>query len=122
MSAATAHVDVLTAEVRSLMVGSRQVTLSVYRQLDTMEPLVDLTTDFEPFGRVTSGTRYVEFGDWGREFKAEALCEFVGRRRSDGTLVRFVVMGTDWRTLDADDKATITAWRALPLIVLAGLK
>jgi hypothetical protein len=34
MTVAAARVDVLTAEVRALMVGSRQVTLSVYRQLD----------------------------------------------------------------------------------------
>ena len=47
MSTSTAHVDVLTAEVRALMVGSRQVTLSVYRQLDRVLP-----ADIEPFGRV----------------------------------------------------------------------
>jgi hypothetical protein len=34
---ATATIEVLTAQVRVLMVGSRQVTLSVYRQLDTID-------------------------------------------------------------------------------------
>lgn len=43
----TATVETLTAEVRVLMVGNRQVTLSVYRQLDK----VDLM-EIEPFGRV----------------------------------------------------------------------
>lgn len=47
MSTATATVDVLTAEVRVLMVGSRQVTVSVAKQLDEV-PLVELTI----FGRV----------------------------------------------------------------------
>jgi hypothetical protein len=42
-----AHVQVLTAEVRVLMVGSRQVTMSVYNQLDWIEPYA-----IEPFGRV----------------------------------------------------------------------
>ncbi len=42
-----ARVDVLTAEVRVLMVGSRQVTMSVYNQLDEVEP-----GDLDPFGRV----------------------------------------------------------------------
>ena len=46
----TAHVEVLTAEVRVLMVGSRQVTLSVYRQLDHVRP-----GHIEPFGRVRDG-------------------------------------------------------------------
>jgi hypothetical protein len=44
---ATATVEVLTAEVRVLMVGSRQVTLSVYNQLDHVRP-----DDIDPFGRV----------------------------------------------------------------------
>jgi hypothetical protein len=42
-----ATVKTLTAEVRVLMVGNRQVTLSVYRQLDIVEQ-----DDIEPFGRV----------------------------------------------------------------------
>jgi hypothetical protein len=43
----TATVETLTAEVRVLMVGSRQVTLSVYGQLDFTAPQI-----IEPFGRV----------------------------------------------------------------------
>jgi hypothetical protein len=42
-----ARVEVLRAEVRVLMVGSRQVTLSVARQLDAVEP-----RQIKPFGRV----------------------------------------------------------------------
>jgi hypothetical protein len=45
-----ATVDVLTAEVRVLQVGRRQVTLSVVRQLDWADP-----GDIEPFGRVRTG-------------------------------------------------------------------
>ena len=43
----TATVETLTAEVRVLMVGSRQVTLSVARQLDGTAPSL-----INPFGRV----------------------------------------------------------------------
>lgn len=46
----TATVEVLTAEVRVLMVGSRQVTLSVAKQLDRV-----LLNDITPFGRVRLG-------------------------------------------------------------------
>lgn len=73
MAGITASVEVLTAEVRTLMVGSRQVTMSVWKQLDT----VPLET-CEPFGRV----RYdkAEPGDvW-----------IVGRSVIDGSLVRAV--------------------------------
>jgi len=47
MTTTAARVELLTAEVRVLMVGSRQVTLSVYGQLDTVKP-----GEIEPFGRV----------------------------------------------------------------------
>lgn len=43
----SATVEVLTAEVRVLMVGSRQITLSVARQLDHVSG-----DEIEPFGRV----------------------------------------------------------------------
>lgn len=44
----TAVVETITAEVRVLMVGSRQVTAGVYGQLDMVEPC-----EIIPFGRVT---------------------------------------------------------------------
>lgn len=64
----TATVETLTAEVRVLMVGNRQVTLSVARQLDEV-PISEL----EAFGRIRLGKdldRYV-----------------IGRNVSDGSLV-----------------------------------
>lgn len=57
----SAAVDVLTAEVRAVMVGNRQVTLSVYRQLDWVEP-----DHIEPWGRV-------------RATKGEDAIELIGR-------------------------------------------
>lgn len=65
---ASATVETLTAEVRVLMVGSRQVTMSVYNQLDVMPH-----TCIEPFGRVNPK----EGGLW-----------VVGRDDITGTLVR----------------------------------
>ena len=52
----TATVETLTAEVRVLMVGSRQITLSVAKQLDVI-PLSRL----KPFGRILlpADDRYV---------------------------------------------------------------
>ena len=47
MTTTAARVEVLTAEVRVLQVGSRQITLSVYGQLDHVKP-----GEIEPFGRV----------------------------------------------------------------------
>lgn len=52
MTGHAATVEVLTAKVRVLMVGSRQVTLSVYRQLDEI-PLLAM----EAFGRVRAEPR-----------------------------------------------------------------
>jgi hypothetical protein len=66
---ATATVETLTAEVRVLMVGNRQVTLSVYRQLDTVN-----LADMEPFGRVNDSK---DDGRW-----------LVGKCVETGALVR----------------------------------
>ncbi len=52
MAEHTATVEVLTAEVRVLMVGSRQITLSVVRQLDEIDP--DLIM---PFGRIRASSK-----------------------------------------------------------------
>jgi hypothetical protein len=70
-----AHVQVLTAEVRTLVVGSRQVTFSVTKQLDEVAP-----EDIKPFGRIRTGTR--------RPFGATDLIEVIGSSVYDGTLVR----------------------------------
>ena len=66
-----AHVQVLTAEVRTLMVGSRQVTLSVYNQLDFVPH-----SQIKPFGRVNP-----------KEGDRHALY-VVGKDKAGGSLVR----------------------------------
>jgi hypothetical protein len=61
----TATVETLTAEVRVLMVGSRQVTLSVYGQLDTAE-----YEDAELFGRVSPKAAEHGYAEGGRPVTA----------------------------------------------------
>jgi hypothetical protein len=77
----TATVTALTAEVRVLMVGSRQVTLSVYRQLDTVPYEL-----IEPLGRV-------------RDSRDGIGINVVGRRVDSGDLVRsaLYVLETEYR-------------------------
>ena len=75
MASVTATVETLTAEVRVLMVGRRQVTMSVFRQLDTVDWKERKT--LELFGRVR-GTRKDE----------KRLLYVVGRVKDTGVLVR----------------------------------
>jgi hypothetical protein len=117
----TATVETLTAEVRVLMVGNRQITLSVFRQLDRV-PLAEI----QPFGRVNDGE--ARDGTW-----------VVGRSAVTGELVRTHVevcrpptnlldrardaAGRDESARQLVERAD--AWlaaSALPLIVLAGLR
>jgi hypothetical protein len=72
----TATVETLTAEVRVLMVGSRQVTMSVYNQLDQVTP-----AEIEPFGRVAPKTAT---GGW---------VHVIGRHTDSGVLVRAFLPG-----------------------------
>jgi hypothetical protein len=97
MGIETATIETLTASVRVLMIGNRQITMSIFKQLDEVRGPYDL----EPFGRI--GYRAEYGGTWivGRSL----------RERDRGALVRHCTWGTDLRGLDE-----------LPLIVLAGLR
>lgn len=132
----SATVEVLTAEVRVLMVGSRQITLSVARQLDDVDP-----EEMDPFGRITTGRK---------SGPRESVIEAIGSQ--DGVLVRANVSrermtcrgnanrhygsdGDQYLPCDREDDHQLhhwlyyypdrqmwDEWQALPLIVLAGLR
>lgn len=97
MSAETATVETLTAEVRTLVVGSRQVTLSVARQLDTVP-----VWEIEPFGRVNLSGPFDTI--------------MVGRHRTSGALV------ISRPVHEHPDAEVRERYEAMPLIVLAGLR
>lgn len=112
----TATVETLTAEVRVLMVGNRQVTLSVYKQLDEYlsEP------GWVNFGRVRSGTLYPHRYDCDRPWLKRmrvAHMEFVGSH--NGELKRASLNKEEFGAVDIDVQRRLMA---LPLIVLAGLR
>lgn len=117
MSTDTATVETLTAEVRVLMVGNRQITLSVARQLDVIDIYSSLVEEFKPLGRVkTGGNRYEPGGVW-------SGLEVIGS--SYGALAIFRANGSDMKelcNLDGWLAQRIVGWLTLPLIVLAGLR
>lgn len=138
VTATTATIETLTAEVRVLMVGSRQVTLSVAKQLDRASFLEDAPDAITPFGRVKTGAKVTlerlkpekarlsgsYYDDDFETYKAEPYLEVIGRsnrERDCGALLIFEVA----LSKDADqpeDKAALAEWEKLPLIVLAGLR
>ena len=71
MPRTTATVEALTAQVRVLMVGSRQITLSVYWQLDDVD-----SDKVDVFGRVAPSQA------------EEGWTYAVGRHKESGDLVR----------------------------------
>jgi len=101
----TATVEVLTAEVRVLMVGSRQVTLSVWKQLDYVDPLYVMA-----FGRV--GVKISMY---------PTIC-VVGKHINDGSLVRSSCSPPHEYSPEQREYTIAQEWAALPLIVLAGLR
>jgi hypothetical protein len=132
----TATVQTLTAEVRTLTVGSKQVTLSIFKQLDYVTPW-----RINAFGRVNAGGKY----------DGEPVeLELVGSD-DDGCLVSSHIMSRTqiidpvnrhilylpgryantpktesikrrYRELEPEWTAMLSRFYALPLIVLAGLK
>jgi hypothetical protein len=119
----TATMEVLTAEVRVLQVGSRQIALSVYGQLDEVR-----ADDIKPFGRVRSRnssyalTEVVGSDDDGR------LCR--SWLHDDGLEIGWAEGPPGGRLISARKnperaeavRKYAAMWSALPLIVLAGLR
>lgn len=99
----TATVETLTAEVRVLKMGTRQVTKAVARQLDRISD-----SHLEPFGRLGFDPKGIGMRNW-----------LIGRSKIDGTLcVAFYFDPVSaWEKEDVEQYA---AYQALPLIVLAG--
>ena len=101
------------------MVGNRQVTKSVYLQLDRVSPW-----EIAPFGRVNTGLKIPS--GWGAEKEPVAL-EVVGRDVDYGNLVRSFLRGDhSYRVPKGYTPEAWAAlkerWAVLPLIVLAGLR
>lgn len=129
----TAAVRTLTAEVRVLQVGNRQITQSVVKQLDVIR-----ADRIEPFGRISTGAKVEEASG----LKSPVEIELVGRHPYSGELVKANVMSTvappgyfarlsasatneereEYRRRRDEWEALCTRWRRLPLIVLAGLR
>lgn len=129
----SAQVEVLTAEVRALMVGKRQVTLSVYRQLDLVP-----SDQCNPFGRVRDSQDVHYLASQPRVYA-------VGQHCSTGALVRSYRTRPNPKTNPQVNDLSIFSeetavelkrrideyeqnlcdfneWATLPLIVLAGLR
>ncbi|AYR01663.1 hypothetical protein SEA_SCARLETT_63 [Mycobacterium phage Scarlett] len=111
-----AAVEVLAASVRVLQVGNRQVTQSVYRQLDYLP-----VWDMHFFGRVRAAARplHGEIELVGVDRKGNLVKSNVMRQwahQPPQPLPQFEVPeGIDWRKV-------VEAAEAQPLIVLGGLK
>jgi hypothetical protein len=77
----SASVERLSAEVRVVQVGSRQITRPMYRQLDEAT-----FGRFEPFGRVRDNKRKPRAG----------VLQLVGRDTETGALVSYDAQPPDW--------------------------
>jgi hypothetical protein len=139
-SASEPAVEVLTAEIRVLQVGSKPVALSAARQLDSVDP-----AEIKPFGRVridpkpakglievigsvdgvlarsSASARKVEcpgYADssWRGYGPPQVTC---GRHRSTGPVDS---AGSHAWVEYTPSQKLYEAWLALPLIVLAGLR
>lgn len=119
----TATIETLTAEVRVLMVGSRQITMSVYGQLDVVN-----AEEIQPFGRVgPSRAEWWELWVIGRNVATGDLVRSrVPNVRRLEEMERLALLGA-FMNGAADPRRELICkisaeWSGLPLIVLAGLR
>lgn len=136
-----------TATIRTLTIGTEQLTIAMARQLDRITYLTHRAAAITPMGRIRSGAdveivealpgrpakpdrdRHVTITAdtnparicWWQIRHAAAWLEVIGTTE-DGTLVVFVVDSrkamTDWLSGDDEEIAAIEAFTRLPLIVL----
>jgi hypothetical protein len=85
----TATIETLTASVKTLVVGARQVTLTIFKQLDVVD-----VSEMIPFGRVNPN------GDGGPDWVT-----VVGKRKITGELVRATAPMTVGAILQASGTA-----------------
>ncbi|MDZ7884746.1 MAG: hypothetical protein U5N53_18495 [Mycobacterium sp.] len=110
----TATVETLTAEVRVLMVGNRQITSGVYKQLDFCP-----TEEIRPLGRVRSGLQAPGIEVVG----ADARGQLVRARLERWSCERFhAYEGINHTPECFESRDRYDRWSKLPLIVLAGLR
>lgn len=134
-------VESLTAEVRILQVGSKPVTLSAARQLDSVH-----ASEIRPFGRVridpkpaeglievigsvngvlarsSASSRQVECPGYNtRPYHNYGLPQVVCRRHRATSAADGAGKRHEW-TEYTPSQELYEAWMALPLIVLAGLR
>jgi hypothetical protein len=133
-------VEVLTAEIRVLQVGSKPVTLSAARQLDSVD-----ATAIKPFGRVridakpatglievigsvngilarsSAHARKVECAGWASPSPRGYGLPLVTCARHRNTPPSAPAGHHNW-TEYTPSQEIYEAWLALPLIVLAGLR
>ena len=125
-----ARVQLFAAEVRTLVVGARQVTLSFYAQLDECPPEL-----IEPFGRVRprQASRWHTYvvgricGELVRSSMLSSRAWQQGKRISYGETAQLDVGNNRYvipSNVERQDTlaAMATEWEKLPLIVLAGLR
>lgn len=128
MGTNTATIETLTAEVRVLMVGSRQVTLSVARQLDRVK--ID---EISPFGRVKLDKDSDRYCLIGKHFETGVLVLATGPKmfepinsrppENQGALASIASSFSKSAWDEWDRESDIRKYvQGLPLIVLAGLK
>lgn len=139
-SASEPAVEVLTAEIRVLQVGSKPVTLSAARQLDSVD-----ATAIKPFGRVRIDPKpatglievigsvngilarssahacKVECAGWANPSPRGYGLPLVTCARHRNTPPSAPAGHHNWTEYSPSQKI-YEAWRALPLIVLAGLR
>lgn len=125
------HAEALTAEVRTLVVGTRQITTTIYAQLDDVPP-----GDIEPIGRVGFDDRIRFIAVIGRQISTGALARsYLPRHpeslRYDGLLHTVGKTFRQYAHWDASVNVEqqrqhlaelADRWAELPLIILAALR
>jgi hypothetical protein len=114
-------VETLTAEVHVLKIGTRQLTLSMVRQLDTFPINKEHITNFRALGRIRTGTKLTDTQDWGALARPHTPeIELIGTHAETGELMTLTCQGYQIKN-DLERQYAIEQLEK-PLIILGGMK
>lgn len=114
-------IETLTAQVRVINIGARQLTLSIARQLDQFPINKERITNFRALGRIRTGIKLTDTNEWGSMARPHTpQIELIGTHTETGELMTLTCQGYQIKN-DLERRYAIEQMEK-PLIILGGMK
>lgn len=113
--------ETLKAKINVITIGTKQLTLSMVRQLDQFPINEERITTFRPIGRIRTGTKITDPNQWGPTAGARTPeIELIGTHTETGELMKLICQGHQIQ--NELERRWAREQMDKPLIILGGMK